>query len=431
MPRQPNGQNKIYEGADGWWHTYVTVGKKPNGKLDRRHIRGKTATAVANKLEALKASLRIGHVPEVGASPTVATWLEHWLTVICPERVRPTTLQGYESKVRFRLIPGLGRHRLAKLNDEIVGDYFAQLRREGLSAATRLQLFRILSRALKVAMRRGKIPRNPCDLLDPPSIDRDEIKPVSAGNTTRLLDKAAERGLLVLVRWLIALLLGLRQGEVLGLRWQYVDLDGEVPTIYVRWALARLKWRHGCDDEPCGRRPATCPARHGGGLQFVPVKSKKSRRDLPIPPNLLVLLRKLRLLQREARLAAGSRWQDHDLVVCGPVGEPVDPRRDWEAFKELLIECQIGVVERTHQRGKQAGELYTTSTVRVHDGRHGAATSMRALGMDLREVMEWLGHSQISVTEIYTHVPAEAMQERARQMGALYVLQPNLATTGT
>lgn len=427
MPRQPNGQTSIYEGADGWWHTYVTVGTKPNGKLDRRHIRGKTATVVATKLEELKAKLRIGHVPEVGASPTVAAWLEHWLTVIAPERVRPTTLQGYESKVRYRLIPGLGQHRLARLTAEDVGTYFAGLRRE-VAPATRLQLFRILSRALRVAVQRGKAARNVCDLLDPPSTERDEIRPISAVNTKRLLDAAGELNRPTLTRWLIALVLGMRQGEVLGLKWEFVDLDGDVPTIRVRWGLARLKWRHGCTD-PCGKRPASCPARHGGGLVLVEVKSKKSRRTLPLPANVVAALRSLRKEQRQARMAAGRLWRDEGYVFTGPTGGPIDPRRDWGAWKQLLIECEIGVVERVHRRGKDAGEPYVTSTVRVHDGRHSAATSMRALGMDLREVMEWLGHSQISVTSIYTHIPAEAMQERARQLGALYLLQPDRATT--
>lgn len=427
MPRQPNGRASIYKGADGWWHTYVTVGKKPDGKLDRRHIRGKTATSVAEGVDKLEASLRIGHVPEVGASPTVAGWLEHWLTVIAPERVRGTTLQGYESKVRHRLIPGLGHHRLSKLSAEHVQTYFAGLRRE-VAAATRLQLFRILSRALKVAVQRGKLPRNPCDLLDPPSTDRDEVKPISAVNTKRLLDAASQRDRTTLARWLIALVLGMRQGEVLGLKWEFVDLDGDVPTIRVRWALARLKWRHGCTD-PCGRRAASCPARHGGGLVLVEVKSKKSRRTLPLPPNVVVALRGVRKAQLEARMAAGRLWRNEGYVFTNPTGGPIDPRRDWGAWKQLLIDCEVGVVERVHRGGVGAGEMYSTSTVRVHDSRHSAATSMRALGMDLREVMEWLGHSQISVTSIYTHIPAEVMQERARQMGALYLLQPDSATT--
>jgi integrase len=426
MARQPNGESKIYLGADGGWHTYVTVGRKPDGALDRRHIRGQTATEVKDKRDELKAKLRIGHVPEVGKSPTLAEWLEHWLTVIAPEKVRGTTLQGYESKVRFRLIPALGGHRLAKLTAEHVGMYFAGLRRE-VAPATRLQLFRILSRALKVAVQRGKIPRNPCDLLDPPTADRDEVKPISAVNTTRLLDAAGARDPIALARWLIALVLGMRQGEVLGLKWEFVDLDGDVPTIRVRWALARLKWRHGCAD-PCGRRPASCPDRHGGGLQVVEVKSKKSRRTLPLPPNIVTALRVVRKLQREARMAAGARWIDNGLVFTDRLGRPLDPRRDWGAWKQLLIDCEIGVVERTASRGRRAGELYEASTVRVHDARHSAATSMRALGMDLREVMEWLGHSQISVTSIYTHIPPEVMQERARQLGALYVLQPDGAT---
>lgn len=407
MARQPNGRPAIYEGADGWWHCYVTVGKKPNGKLDRRHIRGRTAAKVAEGIERLEVKLRGGHVPEVGTSPTVRDWLEHWLTVIAPRKVRASTLQGYESKVRHRLIPGLGGHRLGKLTAEHVEAYFAQVETE-VAPATARQLFRILSRALKVAVQRGKLPRNPCDLLDPPTAVRDEVKPLSAADTRKALDAAGVDA----ARWVIALALGLRQGEALGLRWPELDLDGEVPSLRVLAALARQKWRHGCgvDTASCGKRAASCPMRHGGGLVLVEVKSKTSRRTLPLSDGLVVLLKRHRLAQRQLRLAAGPRWVDTGHVFTDVLGRPVDPRRDWGAWKDLL---------------RAAG----VRDARLHDARHSAATTMRALGMDLREVMEWLGHSQISVTSIYTHVPDEIMRERARQLDAVHLLQPDGATT--
>ena len=402
MGRQPNGRPSVYLGADGWWHCYVTVGKKPNGQLDRRHLRGRTATAVADKVELLEQKLRGGHTPEVGASPTVATWLEHWLTVIAPGRVRASTLQGYESKVRHRLIPGLGGHRLGRLTPEHVETYLAGLRRE-VAPATALQLFRILSRALKVAVQRGKLARNPCDLIDPPTAVRDEVKPLSGADTRKVLQAASSP------RWAIALALGLRQGEALGLQWEYVDLDSAVPHLRIRWALARQKWRHGCSaPTACGRKPAACPDRHGGGLALVEVKSRKSRRTLPLSPGMVRLMKDHRAVQRKARLAA-PHWAG-DFVFCGPAGQPVDPRRDWGAWKALLAAAGV-------------------RDARLHDARHSAGTAMRRMGMDLREVMEWLGHSQISVTSIYAHVPDEEMRERAAQLDAVHLLQPDGATT--
>lgn len=404
MARQPNGRPSIFEGADGWWHCFITVGKKPNGKLDRRHLQGKTAAVVAAKLEELEVKLRGGHVPEVGAAPTVAAWMEHWLTVIAPRRVRASTLQGYESKVRHRIIPGLGGHRLGKLTTDHIEAFLAKLERE-VAPATALQVFRILSRALKVATQRGKIPRNPCDNLDPPSLTRDEVKPLSAADTRKVLDAAGDRA----ARWVIALALGLRQGEVLGLKWEHVDLDSAVPTLTVRWALARLKWRH---DDACGKRAASCPQRYGGGLVLTEVKSRKSRRTLPLSPGLVRLLKSHRQEQRKARLAAGRFWKDSGLVFTNPHGAPLDPRRDWGEWKDLLKAADV-------------------RDARLHDARHSAATTMRAMGMDLREVMEWLGHSQISVTSIYTHIPTEVMQERAAQMDAVHGLLRDGATGRT
>lgn len=406
MARQPNGRAAIYLGADGWYHTYVTVGHKAGGKLDRRHIRGKTQAAVMDKLDQLLTSLKRGHVPEVGASPTVAEWLEHWLTVIAPRKVRASTLQGYESKVRHRIIPAIGHVRLAKLTPEQVEAFYGRLERE-VAPATALQIHRILSRAMRVAMQRGKIGRNPCsrDLIEPPSHTRDEVEPLSAADTRRVLDAAART--VMMARWVLALALGLRQGEVLGLRWDHVDLDGPVPTVTIRWALARLKWRHGCDG--CGKRAASCPQRHGGGLQLVEVKSRRSRRTLPLSPGLVRILREHRQAQRKARLAS-RHWVDTGHVFTDAYGKPVDPRRDWGAWKVLLESAGV-------------------RDAKVHDARHTAATTMRALGWDLREIMEWLGHSQISVTTIYTHVPDDVMRERASQLDSALLLQPDSATT--
>jgi integrase len=120
-----------------------------------------------------------------------------------------------------------------------------------VAPATALQCFRILSRSLKVAQQRGRISHNPCGLMDPPSAAKAEIEPPTAQETARLLTAAGDNP-----RWWIALGLGLRQGEALGLRWADVDLDGEPPTLTVRRALSRRRWQHGCTWPSRSRSPA-------------------------------------------------------------------------------------------------------------------------------------------------------------------------------
>jgi len=437
MARQPKGRPSIYEGTDGWFHCYLTVGRKPDGKLDRRHIRGKTAAAVAEGITKLEEKLRIGHVPKVGTTPTVGDWLEEYLTVVAPRRVRASTLQGYESTLRHNVIPAIGHLRLNRPLAEMVGAieaFFTAFERRAAPAFA-LQTFHILSGALEIAVKRGLLPRNPCDLVDKPSGGGNpDVDPLTVDEIRRVLDAAAQTG--ALARWWVALALGLRQGEVLGLMWDYVDLDSSVPTLRVQWELLRLKWRHGCTD-PCGKRPASCPARVGGGLVFAPPKSKKSRRLLPLPEVLVQVLKEHRRQQRELRMAAGPRWkrmlgpdgEAGGLVFPQDDGRPTDPRRDWGQWKDILVAARVRVVERVAQRGRKAGEPYVTSKVRVHDARHAAGTEMFAGGMDRREIMEWMGHSQISVSARYTHVSAEMMQLRAEQMNAsLEAMQPHAAT---
>lgn len=407
MSRQPNRRPSIYEGADGWFHTYVTVGQKPDGKLDRRHIRGKTKAAVKEKLDALNRQLDQGHVPQLGASPTLGQWMEHWLTVIAARKVRPSTLEGYTSKVHYRIVPGLGKHRLDKLRPEHVEAFYAALEAE-VSPATALQVHRILSRALKVAVQRGKLSRNPCALVDAPSAERVEVEPIDPGDARKVLAAAAERR--NAARWWVALAIGLRQGEALGLRWVDVNLDADPPTLAVRQALQRRVWKHGCDG--CGKPARSCPQRTGGGLAFDVPKSRKSRRVIPLPEPLAKVLREHRAAQVQERLIAGKEWEDHGLVFAQWNGRPINPRSDWGEWKELL---------------STAG----APNHRLHDARHYAATFMFEQGLEGREVMELLGHSQISLTlGTYTHVRAKILRQATDRLAAgLEQLQPDGATT--
>jgi len=139
----------------------------------------------------------------------VAAWLDHWLDNIAAHKVRPRTLQGYRGMVRHRIAPALGHHRLDRLQPEHVEEFYAAMRSEGV-LPTALQCHRILSRALKVAMQRGKVSRNVCGLVDAPSLARTEIQPLTATEARALLDAAT--GTRNAARWSVALSLGLRQG---------------------------------------------------------------------------------------------------------------------------------------------------------------------------------------------------------------------------
>ncbi|WP_074318765.1 site-specific integrase [Micromonospora cremea] len=171
---------------------------------------------------------------------------------------------------------------------------------------------------------------------------------------------------------------GLRQGEVLGLRWD--DLDLAAGTLRVRGQLQR--------------DPDT------GSLVFVETKTARSRRTLPLPPTVLAALRRHHERQAAERFDADN-WADPGLVFS--VGTPIHPRNDYRSFRDII---------------RQAG----LRQVRLHDLRHTAASVLLAQGVPARVVMEILGHSQMSVTlNIYAHVAPEIEREAAARLeGALW-----------
>ncbi len=223
-------------------------------------------------------------------------------------------------------------------------------------------------------MQRDKVARNVCALVDAPSVEREEIRPLAAEEARRVLEAA--RGCRIAARWSVALALGLRQGEALGLAWDAVDLD--LGTLTVRQALQR---------QP------------GVGLVIVQPKSRAGRRTIALPGPLRDALRAHRKAQLAERMAAGSQWHEHDLVFCQVDGRPIDSRSDHRAWRALLSDAGV----------RQA---------RLHDARHTAATLLLQQGVPARVAMEILGHSQISLTlGTYSHVVPEVAEDAARRMG--------------
>jgi integrase len=248
-----------------------------------------------------------------------------------------------------------------------------------------------------------------------PPVTPAEVEPLTLPEARALIDHSANQrnG----TRWSVALALGLRQGEALGLCWQHVDLDKG--TLLIRAQLQRQRWRHGCDDSyACGEqrhrddRPPgcagharACPKRTGGGLVLAELKSAKSRRIVAIPQALVTALHGHWAAQLAERMAAGPAWEDNDLVWCQPNCRLINPQTDWGEWKALL-------------------KAVSVRDARLHDARHTAATLLLAQGVDQRVVMEILGHSQISMTSRYTHVLPQVMTDAAARIGEALWGQP-------
>lgn len=198
-------------------------------------------------------------------------------------------------------------------------------------------------------------------------------------------------------RWAVALALGLRQGEVLGLKWEDVDLDRG--TLRVRRSRLRAKYKHGCGDT-CGRTPGRCPERIRANPQTKPTKSKAGRRTIGLPPPLVALLRKHRADQEAEREAARQLCQDEGWVFAKPDGTQMDDSTDRYGWKALLEKAGL-------------------RDARLHDARHSAATMLLVLGQPERTVMSLMGWSSSDMIKRYQHVTDGIRAAVASQVGGL------------
>lgn len=328
------------------WLATVDLPACADGRRRRKTVSSKDYATAAKKLRALRREVE-DHGDLLAEIPTVGQWMTHWLDEIAPERVRPRTLEGYRSYVRLYIDPAMGGRRLDTLRTEHVRKMLRTMEDAGLSEATRRQTFAILSRALKVATRERKVRENVCALMDPPKVPTNHRAPFTLDEALRILAYLdVKRDAREAARWQLALLEGLRQGEALGLRWQDVDLE-----------------------RGCLRIEQAAQRRKGAGMVLVPPKSATSRRAIP-------------LLGPVALALASMTGPRDGLVFPAAGGGPVDPRRDWAEWKDMLEAA--GVPDRP-----------------LHAARSTTASLLNAADVPDKTVSEILGHAQVQVTHGY------------------------------
>ena len=353
--------------------------------------------------------------------------------MVLPQRGRaPWTIASYRSLCEHQIFPRWGAQRIDRVLPEYLEDGYAEMLAAGLSASTVRKVHAILSSAYEIEVKRGNVARNPCKLVEAPRLGQAQKKALTQAHARAVLTAIAERR--NSSRWSVGLACGLRQGEVLGLRWSFTDLDSGEMRVW--WQLQRQPWCHGCGDaakcaagwhrRPCPRncpkaarksgrpprvhpcrRSATVPAglcrargavpqRRDGGLVFREIKERR-RKTVALPPELVTVLRAHRAAQARERLAANV-WEDHDLIWCQENGRPIDSRADWQEWSGILDEAAI----------QHAG---------THAMRHSAATIAIHQGIALPVVQEMLGHSDIRVTRDYVDVSSPLAQDAAARVG--------------
>ncbi len=371
MNRRGPGEGSVFQRADGRWAAVVDLGIK-GGKRRRKTIYGKTRKEAADKLKAAIRAQQDGLRHAGNDRQTVGQYLNWWLATVVPTSVRPTTARSYSVNVRCHLVPELGHIQLVKLGPLDVQAMINNKLASGLSPRSVQYAHAVLRRALGSAERWGLIPRNVARLVDGPRVTRPEVVPFTPEEARRFLEGARESRLYAL--YAVAMAVGLRQGEALGLHWRDVDL--ETGTLRVRITLQRI----------------------GGEVLFLPPKSARSNRVVGLPPVCVDALRVHRRQQLEQRMAAGPAWQEHGLVFTSRTGTPLDARRQVRDFAAVCDRAGLG-----HRR--------------MHDLRHTCATLLLTQNVHPRIVMEVLGHSQISLTmNTYSHVLPSLLRVAADTM---------------
>ncbi|UPK75310.1 N-terminal phage integrase SAM-like domain-containing protein [Nocardioidaceae bacterium SCSIO 66511] len=232
----------IYKGYDGLWHARVAMRIRADGSTERKHVRRKDRAELVKVVRGLERSRDNGSYAWTEDDPTLAQWIEHWLSAILPMSARPKTLATYRSQMVRHLLPALGHCRLSELRPEHLENLYISLGHDGASVPTIRAVHRVVRSALNEAIRRRRLLHNPAQVARPPRLIENEADPLTVDECRRVLEEAATKrnG----PRWAIALSLGLRQGEALGLLWSDLDLDDG--TLTVRRSAQRLTWQHGC-----------------------------------------------------------------------------------------------------------------------------------------------------------------------------------------
>jgi integrase len=295
--------------------------------------------------------------------------------IITKSSIRPNTFQHYSQIVKQHINPIIGKILLRDLRPDQVQSLYTSKLASGTSNRTTNMIHAVLHRALHHALQLGLVGRNVADSVTRPKLLRKEMKTLN-DNQVRQLIQVAEGNRLQILFW-FAVTTGLRQGELLGLKWS--DVDWQTRRIHIQRQVQRIK----------------------GGLIFCEPKSAAGRRVITLGKTTIEKLRDHSRKQKIERINAGVNWQEMDLVFPSSRGTPMEPSNVLKNYKKCL---------------KVAG----LPILRFHDLRHTAATLMLQQGINPKIVQERLGHSDISLTlNTYSHVLPSMQEDAAEKLDEL------------
>ena len=373
--RRANGEGSIRKRPDGRWEGRYTAGRDlETGKTVYKNVLGKTQAEVKAKLkQAIQENSEVDTLK--AAQYTVGQWMDIWFENYAKIKVRPTSHQTYRGYIDNHIKPNIGKIQLNKLTTlELQKLYKKLLSRgrvdrieakgqpKGLSPKTVRNIHQVISSAMDFAKAQKLIAVNPTDGCALPKLEHREMKTLPVEQLASFLREAKESG--VFEMYYIELATGLRRGELLGLKWE--DLNLEQGTLRVQRQVARID----------------------GEVVEAPLKTKNSYRTISLGGDAVGILNEQR------KKCGGSEY-----VFPSPTGGPISPD---------------SVIQMLHRVLKRAG----LPKVRFHDLRHTFATVALQNGVDIKTVSGMLGHYSAGFTlDTYAHVTTAAQREAAKTMG--------------
>ncbi len=364
-----NGKPYVY------WEARITTGRDPGtGKQIQRSITGKTQKEVREKLQAVAVELNTGTYLEPSRM-TVGEWLNTWIQEYNRD-VKMHTQASYAGHVKNHLFPGLGAIRLQSLNATHVQAFYNSLQDKDppLSSKTIKNIHGVLHKAMQQAVELGYIKFNPTDACKTPKVVKKELNPMEDQEITAFLK--AIKGHRFERLFTVDIFTGMRQGELLGLKWE--DIDFQKGTIHVRRQLVKDK-------------------KKGGAYYLASLKNDKTRKITPAP-SVMAVLKAHKLAQTAQRLQAGPYWVDTGLVFTNETGDHMAHNTVYKSFKKVVRELGM-------------------SETRFHDLRHTYAVAALESGDDIKTLQENMGHHSAAFTlDQYGHVSERMKQESANRM---------------
>lgn len=367
-PPLVDGQRAEHRCRGRWQATLDVI---VDGRRKRKTIYARTKGEAQVKLAKANEEKRQGAL--VLKTMTVDAWLTRWLDRKSrpPKPLKPQTMRSYRSKAERYLIPHLGRHKLTDLRAAHIEAMYDAMRADGLAEATLRQTHAILAGALKDAVRADHLSYNPIDKTIPPGTDKASREQFTVEQGRRVLTAAGDDA-----RWWLALFYGMRQGEVLGLDWSHVNLDERLLFI-----------------------DQTLQTDEAGRLFLGDPKTASSKRPVPLVGQ----------IETRLRLHWDAQGRPTSGLVFGNGGKPMQPKRDWQAWRDLIDRATTP-------------PMAPLPYIALHAARNSAASLMEAAGIPDRLVMQILGQSQVQTTHRYQTADIERMRAALESAGRLLEL---------